>query len=112
MNKRLLQINLTIGVVLSFFLSIKGSMNNGWFSCMNLLLTDIKRCSFLSWILQVVILLAVFTLILTGIEYGVKYLFKSTRDKIKAKKEKAPAEASKEEAKAEETKPEKKVIKI
>ena len=113
-TKKLIKINLIIGIIISLFLSIKGAINYGWFSCIGLMV--IKECSLFKWILQIIILSIVFTLLLILIEYGAKHLYKSFKEKkpgsVPKKKEevKEKVEELKEEIKEE--KPKKKVIKI
>ncbi|MBR9691980.1 hypothetical protein GOV06_04280 [Candidatus Woesearchaeota archaeon] len=117
-KKTLIKINLVISIILSLYFSIKGAMTHGWFSCMNVWLTDIDSCSFLNWITQIVLLVIVFGAVLTGIEYGIKYLFKLQKRKPEEKekeevKEKVEEVRKEIEEKKEEVKePEKKVIKI
>jgi hypothetical protein len=96
MNSNILKTTSVIGIALSTYFSVKGSMNNGWFSCMNL--TTVKSCTVLGWLLQVIILSLIFTAILIGITYGVMYLFKSI------KKQEQAAESPKEEVPKEEVK--------
>ena len=92
--KTLMQINLTIGIILSFYFSIKGSMNYGWFSCMGL--SKIYSCSFISWIIQIIVLVLLFTVILIGIEYGAKYLFTLLKKKPKEEKKEVKETPKKE----------------
>jgi hypothetical protein len=123
--KTLLKINLVIGSILSLYFSIKGSMNYGWFSC--LLFTKVVSCNLIKWLMQIIVLVILFTLIFLGIEYGIKYLYESylkkkpkEEGKVKELKEKVKelkTELKEKKTSAEkegkiEEKPKKKVIKI
>jgi uncharacterized membrane protein (UPF0182 family) len=103
------KVNSVISIILSLFFSIKGSINYGWFSCMGL--REIQKCSFFNWLFQIVILFIVFLLIIIGIEYGAKYLYKSYSKKTPEEPEKVEEKQAPKEEKTEEE-PKKKVIKI
>ncbi len=107
--KTLLKINFTASLILALYLSIKGSINKGWFSCLGIM--RVRSCSWFGWLLQIIILIAVFVLIFTGIWHGVKYLIKSVeKEEVKEKVEEVKKEI--EEEKPTEEPKKKEVIKI
>ncbi|MEE9526006.1 MAG: hypothetical protein V3V78_05365 [Candidatus Woesearchaeota archaeon] len=100
--KDILKTTSVIGIALSLYFSISGSLNNGWFSCMTL--TKVQSCTVLGWILQIIIVSIIFTALLIGITYGALYLIKSIKKQEAPKKEPEKVE--------EKPKEEKKKIKI
>jgi phosphotransferase system glucose/maltose/N-acetylglucosamine-specific IIC component len=120
-HKNILKAGIISGAIISLYFSIKGSMTNGWFTCMNL--TQVQSCNVLMWLFQVLVFGLIFTGVVIGIIYGVIFLFRKVKDdepkeeakekKVEKKKE-APKEESKQEKieEKEEAPKEKKVIKI
>ena len=110
-TKTLIKINGMIAVILSLFFSIKGSMNYEWFSCLGL--KGVVPCGFFRWLIQVIVLVIFFGAILTGIEYGIKRLFKKEKPgAVEETEEKSDGKVEEKESAKEEEKPTKKVIKI
>ena len=96
------QINMIISIVLSLYISIKGSMTNGWFTCISV--TQVTECGFLKWIIQVVVLIIIFALILLGIEKLVVDSYNKYTKKIKKNIKKEEVEKKTEKVEENQTK--------
>ncbi|MBD3354412.1 hypothetical protein GF361_00325 [Candidatus Woesearchaeota archaeon] len=109
--KKILKTNTIIGIIISLYFSIKGSMTNGWFTCMTL--NEVQSCTVIGWVLQIIILSIIFIVILIGIFYGMLRLFKSVKKEKPEEKKKKKEETKKEkDPKKEEKKQEKPKKKI
>ena len=86
-----------ISIVLSLYISIKGSMTNGWFTCISV--TQVTECGFLKWIIQVVVLIIIFALILLGIEKLVVDSYNKYTEKLKKNIKKEEVKKETEEIK-------------
>ena len=111
--KTWIKADLIVGLILSLYLSIKGSLTNGWFTCIGT--SAVYKCTPIRWIFQIIALALAIAVVFWLIGYGIKYLFKQLFKKEGEKETEEKKQENKKEEKVEEKKEEikeKKIIKI